>query len=157
MYTFANFRITFTITTALEHQIQSLMLSYFIIVPNPALYPLLLPSNLVQGYNVADRYLTSIRLPFLPCPPQILVPRKFWVPHLSSFLLFSAQFFVTLWLPAASLISPKLPLFHDRLRERFSPVLSHTKFLFLWRFSTFYGSSTLWCWIAFSPAFLHVT
>jgi len=64
------FRITFTITTALEHQMQSSILSYFTIALDPAFYPLQFHQTLswawVIGYNVADRCLTSIRLPFCP-------------------------------------------------------------------------------------------
>jgi len=41
MYNFANFRITFTITIVLEHQIQYSILNYYIIVSDPALALLL--------------------------------------------------------------------------------------------------------------------
>jgi len=109
--------------------------------------------------GLADR-LQSRRLlscidptPFLPCSSWILVLGKFWVPH-STLFWFSAQVFAFLYLPPASLILSKLPIFHDGLREWSSLVHSHIKFCSSEGFRQFYSPSTLWPWTAFLPDFL---
>jgi len=89
---------------------------------------------------------------FLPCSSWILVLGKFWVSHSTSFL-FSAQIFAFLYLPPASLILSKLPLFRNRLREWASLVYSHIKFCSSKDSRQFYGPSTLWRWTVFLPDF----